>query len=106
MRRPKIAIIDTGFDCGARLLDRKLKRRLNMLYTEEVKHNWKDFWQGETVPKDEDGHGTAMLSIVHRIAPFADICVARIASGSNDLKQDPKLTSEKLAEVSASCPNV
>ena len=50
-------------------------------------------------PKDDDGHGTAMLSLIHRIAPFADICVARIAGKDDDLKNNPQLTSSKLAEV-------
>jgi len=81
-------------------VDRKLKKRLNMLSTTETeKHNWKDYWQSETVPQDNDGHGTAMLSIVHRIAPFADVCVARIAGKDEDLKRYPKRTSGNLAKA-------
>lgn len=99
-RRPKIAIIDTGFDSGARFLNPKLKQRLYMHSgTETKKYNWKDFWQYEAVPNDSHGHGTAMLSIVLRIAPFADICVARIAGTDEDLKRDPEKTSKNLAKV-------
>jgi hypothetical protein len=97
-KRPKIAIIDTGFDRKARFVDRRLKQRLNMLSATE-KYNWKDYWDVETVPQDNDGHGTAMLSIVHCIAPFADVCVARIAGKDEDLKRDPKKTSNNLAKV-------
>lgn len=99
-KRPKIAIIDTGFDGGARFVDRKLTKRLTMLSaTETKKYNWKDYWKSETVPQDNDGHGTAMLSIVHHIAPFADVCVARIAGEDEDLKRDPKTTRNNLAKV-------
>ncbi|KAF2496437.1 subtilisin-like protein [Lophium mytilinum] len=100
LKRPKIAIIDTGFDGGSRFADRKLKQRLNMLSASETgNYNWKDYWKSETVPQDNEGHGTAMLSIIHRIAPFADICVARIAGKDADLKEDPKTTSNNLAKA-------
>ena len=99
-KRPKIAIIDTGFDSKARLVDRKLKLRLNMGDgTQRYQHNWKDFWRSASVPEDDDGHGTAILSVVHRIAPFADICVARIAGKDENLRNDPTTTSKNLAEV-------
>lgn len=81
-------------------MDRKLKQRLNMLPRTETKdYNWKDYWQSATMPQDNDGHGTAMLSIVHRIAPFADVCVARIAGKDEDLKSNLKMTSNNLAKV-------
>ncbi len=60
---------------------------------------WKDFWQSDLEPQDNDGHGTSMLSIIHRIAPFADVCVARIAGKDVDLKKEPKTTSNNLAKV-------
>ncbi|KAI5920979.1 hypothetical protein F4810DRAFT_722919 [Camillea tinctor] len=47
----------------------------------------------------DDGHRTAMLSIIHRIAPFADVCVARIAGEDGDLQRNPELTSSNLAKV-------
>ncbi|EOA90523.1 uncharacterized protein SETTUDRAFT_25785 [Exserohilum turcica Et28A] len=102
MKRPKIAIIDTGFDDETIVThwrDRKLQKRLNMLPKGKAECNWKDFWQPKTIPLDIDGHGTAMLSIVHRVAPFADICVARIAGGDEDLKQDAIKTSQNLAKA-------
>ncbi|KIW21359.1 hypothetical protein PV08_01939 [Exophiala spinifera] len=98
-QRPKIAIIDTGFDGNARFVDRKLKLRLNLHSTAGGNHNWRDFWEAKAEPQDDDGHGTAMLSIVHRIAPFADVCVARIAGEDKDLKTNPGKTSNNLAEA-------
>lgn len=99
-RRPTIAVIDTGFDSQARFVDHKLKRRLGVLSGSNTQNRtWKDCWQSSACPQDEDGHGTAMLSIIHRIAPFANICVARIAAGDQDMKNDPEGTSNNLAKV-------
>ncbi|OQU98196.1 Fungal specific transcription factor domain-containing protein [Cladophialophora immunda] len=98
-KRPKIAIIDTGFDGQARFVDRKLMLRLNMVPTAEMKYNWKDFWECEVEPQDNDGHGTSMLSLLHRMAPFADVCVARIAGKDEDMRRDPEKTSDKLAKA-------
>lgn len=70
-----------------------------MLQKSVSDYNWKDFWRSEPVPRDDDGHGTAMLSIIHRIAPFAEICCGRIAGIDKDLKDNPGLTSQHLANV-------
>lgn len=96
-KRPKIAIIDTGFDRDT--VKGLLKKRLRVVSETDL-WNWKDYWHDKTVPEDENGHGTAMLSLVHRVAPFADVCVARIAGGDNDLKEAPEATSNNLAKVS------
>ena len=99
-KRPKIAIIDTGFDRPLSLMGNKLRLRLNMgAKKPKDQYNWKDEWKQEVDPLDDDGHGTAMLSIIHQIAPFADICVARIAGKDKDLKDHPSCTSMNLAEV-------
>lgn len=62
-------------------------------------YNWKDYWQSKARPQDDDGHGTAMLSVVHRIAPFANICVAHIAGDDQDMREHPIDTSNNLAKV-------
>ena len=99
-KRPKIAIIDTGFNPPPSLFTNKLKLRLNMgTKTAKEKCNWKDEWKPGAMLQDDDGHGTAMLSIVHQVAPFADICIARIAGKDKDLKDHPEVTSKNLAEV-------
>ncbi|KAI9766615.1 MAG: hypothetical protein M1840_006426 [Geoglossum simile] len=63
------------------------------------RYHWKDFWKGKEEPLDEDGHGTSMLSIIMRIAPFADVCVARIAGFDKDLGDQATHTSQHLAEA-------
>ena len=67
--------------------------------TPNDKCNWKDEWGSEITRQDKDGHGTAMLSIIHQVAPFADVCIARIAGEDKDLKDHPEQTSKNLAEV-------
>ena len=98
-KRPKIAVIDTGFDPQADFVDRQLQMRLNMLKKAQDEYRWKDFWEPGVGPKDTDGHGTAMLSIIHRVAPFADICVARIAGKDEDLTKEPVRTAQNFAKV-------
>jgi hypothetical protein len=100
-RRPKIAIIDTGYDQEARCMNHQLRKRLSPSYApDHLNYHWKDFWTEGGPPRDDDGHGTSMLSVVSGIAPFADIFVARIARTSQDLKELPSKTSENLAAVS------
>jgi hypothetical protein len=70
--RVKIAVLDTGcdesstfFDVGAFRLDRL---------------TFKDFVEeGSQTPVDTDGHGTHLVSLIMRIAPEADVYVARVA---------------------------
>jgi hypothetical protein len=104
-KRPKIAIIDTGYDGMLRCLRKpRVKARLNPHYQiGHIQHHWKDFWRTSSVPCDEDGHGTSMLSLVLDIAPFADVCVARIAANNEDLYKSPSKTSNSVAEVRARC---
>ena len=67
--------------------------------TKIKKYNWKDYQQSETMPQDNNKHKTAILSIVHYIAPFADICIARIAGKDKDLKRNLKTTNSNLTKV-------
>jgi len=94
-KRPKIAIIDTGFDAKARWFSHRFKKRLSAIH-------WKDFWDSKESPCDNDGHGTAMLSMILTIAPFSDICVARIAGEGRDLIESREETCAYAADVSSS----
>jgi hypothetical protein len=102
-RRPKIAIVDTGYDGILRCLKKTpVKARLNPHnQTGNIQHHWKDCWSTSREPCNDDGHGTSMLSLVLEIAPFANICVARIAAKDADLYKHPFQTSKSLAEVCA-----
>ncbi|KAF2804923.1 subtilisin-like protein [Mytilinidion resinicola] len=99
-RRPKIAIIDTGYDGEARWLDNPFKNRLSQKdEAGTISQNWKDFWENNDQPQDDSGHGTSMLYTVMNIAPFADVCVARIAGNSEDLRQEDSRTTKNLADA-------
>ena len=99
-RKPKVAIIDTGYDGKARWLSNQFKARLSQLDENgQISQNWKDFWESEDQPHDDFGHGTSMLYTIMRIAPFANVCVARIAGNGEHLRKEPSRTSKNLAEV-------
>nr|RBQ96670.1 hypothetical protein FVER53263_11628 [Fusarium verticillioides] len=77
-RRIRIAILDTGYDPGAIFFNRYRSRRLK---------DWKDFIElGQPTPKDEEGHGTHVLSVLMQVAPAADIYVARVAKNTSELQ--------------------
>ncbi|KAH8645085.1 hypothetical protein IG631_02549 [Alternaria alternata] len=96
LQRPKIALIDTGFDPESKFITPKQKKRLR---DARQGYNWRDFWKADSMPIDEHGHGTSMLSLLMDVAPFADVCVARIAAKNEDLKMDPPRTGCNLAKA-------
>lgn len=87
-KRVRIAILDTGYDPDATFFHHP--RRRNRLI------KWKDWAEGEDQPADSHGHGTHLLALIMRIAPEADICVARVASSPASLV----VASDDVAEVS------
>jgi hypothetical protein len=97
LQRPKIALIDTGFDPESKFLTPKQKKRLR---DSRQGYNWRDFWNADSMPIDKHGHGTSMLSLLLDVAPFADVCVARIAAKNEDLEMDRPRTGCNLAKVS------
>ena len=76
--RIRIAVLDTGYDPGSKFFDDDAKRaRIR---------GWKDCAGNEEEEEeedalDEDGHGTNVVSLVMKVAPMADIYVARISRG-------------------------
>ncbi|KAI0401131.1 hypothetical protein F4802DRAFT_619154 [Xylaria palmicola] len=77
-RRIRIAILDTGYDPDAVFFDRNRKRHLQ---------GWKDYVEkDQQLPKDEDGHGTHVLSVLMKVAPAADVFVARVTRDTPDLQ--------------------
>ena len=72
--RPRIAILDTGLNTKhpdiKKVMDRKgLDRR------------FQDFWspvEAWKAKEDEDGHGTHCAMVAHKVAPNADIFIARV----------------------------
>lgn len=80
--RIRIAILDTGYDPESRFFS--LSVRQNRL------KEWKDFTKFNLEPIDEDGHGTYVVSLAMRMAPAADIYVARVAKNSDGLREAGK----------------
>ncbi|KAI9869217.1 MAG: hypothetical protein M1813_000005 [Trichoglossum hirsutum] len=87
-RRVRIAVLDTGYDSKSPFFySASRHKRLIM---------WRDFAEGIREPVDRDGHGTYVLSLAMKIAPAADICVARVATNSSDLGKASHNISEAI----------
>jgi len=74
-KRVKIAILDTGLNKHHPKVDELLKqpKRELRIKTKECKS-----WVDGPWDEDSDGHGTACAMIAHKVAPNADIYIARI----------------------------
>ena len=92
--RIKIAVLDTGYDETAAFIADDEVRRKRIA-------GWKDFSGTETKAVDQDGHGTQVLSLVMKVAPAADIYVARIAKDRPTLKEEGHKISANTAKVMA-----
>jgi len=89
--RIKIAILDTGY----------LPERLDKS-TDLQRVHWKDFVANDAAqPCDAsaDSHGSTILQLVKRIAPDAEIFVARIARVSGDLRDISPRTGDAICKV-------
>ncbi|KAF4627707.1 hypothetical protein G7Y89_g10442 [Cudoniella acicularis] len=75
--RARVAILDTGYNPGV----------LNSHTHGNRPPRWEDFAESSKEPQDLTGHGTYMVSLFMRIAPHADICVARIAKTPEDIPE-------------------
>ena len=79
LERIRIAVLDTGYDPATTFFkDPDRRRRIR---------KWKDYVvEGSTTGQDKNGHGTHVLSLVMKVAPAADIYVARVARDTKDLE--------------------
>ncbi|KAK1069433.1 hypothetical protein LTR33_010906, partial [Friedmanniomyces endolithicus] len=84
--RTKIAILDTRYDPDS-LFFASLPRQKRI-------KGWKDFVDGSAA-QDMDGHGTHVLSTAMKIAPYADVYVARVAKDDADFTQ----SRERIAQA-------
>jgi hypothetical protein len=97
-KRTKVAVIDTGYDPRNPFFDDHRPRQKRI----------KDFqdWTSPTpdnVAPDLHGHGTFVLSLLMRVAPCADIYVARVARTENDLSHAGSNISQVSVLCSMSC---
>ncbi|KAK2590082.1 hypothetical protein QQS21_012243 [Conoideocrella luteorostrata] len=70
-RPVRIAVLDTGYDGDTMFFTFKERKR-------RIK-GWKDYAESSSTPVDSSGHGTHTLALIMKVAPTADIYVARIA---------------------------
>ncbi|KAF4448159.1 hypothetical protein F53441_8394 [Fusarium austroafricanum] len=93
--RVRIAVLDTGYDPDVVMFQNPHhKRRLR---------DWKDFAAGSGARQDEDGHGTHVLSLIMKVAPAADIYVARVAKDTTELESSARNISEAIAWAASIC---
>ncbi|KAM7197503.1 hypothetical protein V8F20_006648 [Naviculisporaceae sp. PSN 640] len=72
-KRVKIAVLDTGIDMNHAIFKNKeIRKRIKKRV---------DFVDAEGDAADVCGHGTHCVSVLNRVAPWADIYVARVAVG-------------------------
>ncbi|KAI8281719.1 putative subtilisin [Colletotrichum sp. SAR 10_98] len=76
-KRPRVAILDTGFDGSSSFLDIQ-GRRID---------DWKDFAGSSQDLVDEAGHGTHTAATAMKVAPHARMYVARIAKDMSSLRK-------------------
>lgn len=70
-RRLRVAILDTGYDAEAVFFGIQARRQ-------RLK-GWMDYVDDSEHPVDSNGHGTHTVSVLMKVAPLADVYVARIA---------------------------
>lgn len=71
----RIAILDSGYDATNDFFTYGRKRRI-VAWRDFLKDTLEDIQNEEG--HDSDGHGTDVLSMALRVAPFAEFCVARV----------------------------
>ncbi|ETS76363.1 hypothetical protein PFICI_11750 [Pestalotiopsis fici W106-1] len=76
-RSVRVAVLDTGCDtCAAFFQPFESARQIA---------KWRDFAGESSEPVDEEGHGTHCTSLVMKMAPEAEIYLARIAKRRDDI---------------------
>ncbi|KAI0906589.1 peptidase S8/S53 domain-containing protein [Ustulina deusta] len=77
-KRIRIAVLDTGYDPDAVFFNKDRKRRLR---------SWRNYIEEDQPHANgEDGHGTHVVSVLMKVAPAADIFVARVTQDATDLQ--------------------
>ena len=86
----KIAVLDTGCDPEAVFFHSRAR-------SSQIKH-WKDWVHDSADFEDCAGHGTHAVALVMRMAPAADIFIARVAEDRGKLEG----ASDAIVKVSVS----
>lgn len=93
--RVKVAVLDTGCDPDSTFFADRRRRNC-------VK-KWRDFASGSIKLQDQDGHGTHVLSLAMRIAPAADLFVARVGVGAEGLPLESKNVADAITWAAEEC---
>lgn len=98
----KIAVLDTGCDLDGSLFNGEPS------YEARVKHNWTDWAGSSSDPVDESKskHGTAVSSLLLRLAPTAEIYVMRIARFEEDIESSGEAIGKVSYKLMASIRDV
>lgn len=89
-----MAVLDTGYDEDAAFFSRPRIDRIR---------GWKDFVNSSSTAIDESGHGTHVVSLLMRVAPYADIYVARVARNINSLSNSSTNIAEAILWAAVEC---
>ena len=68
----KIAILDTGIDISHPSI-------IGAIKSKRIQENMQSFVENDESVKDECGHGTHIASLLSRVAPQAEIHIAKVA---------------------------
>ncbi|KAK4169925.1 hypothetical protein QBC43DRAFT_306849 [Cladorrhinum sp. PSN259] len=93
--RIRVAVLDTGYDPSSIFFKAPDRRRRIQA--------WKDYVSSDSLRLDVDGHGTHVLSLMMKVAPAADIYVARVARGTPDLASSTLNIAEAILWAAKDC---
>jgi hypothetical protein len=93
-RRTAVAVLDTGYDADSIFFTRPRLQRMK---------SWKDFAGNVNQPCDKNGHGTSVVSMLMKIAPYADVYVARVAKSMEDLPMAAENIAKAIIWAAVDC---
>ncbi|KAK7971497.1 hypothetical protein PG989_016513 [Apiospora arundinis] len=95
IRPIRVAVLDSGYDEDSSFFQAPVRSR-------KVK-GWRDFVGDSTDPVDENGHGTHTVALVMKMAPSAEVYVARIARDRGAMGQAPHAICQAIKWATEEC---
>ncbi|KAK8004773.1 subtilisin-like protein [Apiospora arundinis] len=95
IRPIKVAVLDSGYDEDSSFFQAPVRSR--------KVHGWRDFVGDSADPVDENGHGTHTVALVMKMAPSAEIYVARIARDRGSMDQAPHAICQAIKWATEEC---
>ncbi|KAK8876780.1 subtilisin-like protein [Apiospora arundinis] len=95
IRPIRVAVLDSGYDEESSFFQAPLRSR-------KVK-GWRDFVGDSADPVDENGHGTHTVALVMKMAPSAEVYVARIARDRGAMGQAPHAICQAIKWATEEC---